>query len=104
MTDATKATRRAAYGFDAGFVMPLAGVVAVAIIVFAVATRSLPPLVGGCVAFLCLSTGLHSSRRGKFLVWEEVIDGLRLRGDGASDLGCGRGAVLLLSVAKRLTK
>jgi ubiquinone/menaquinone biosynthesis C-methylase UbiE len=98
-----KAPRRASYGFDGGFLMPLAGVFAVAVVVFAAATRSLPPLVGGSVAFLFLGFGLHSSRRGKFLVWEEVIDGLHLRGDErVLDLGCGRGAVLL-SVAKRLT-
>jgi ubiquinone/menaquinone biosynthesis C-methylase UbiE len=103
LTGATKAKGKAAYGFDAGFVMPLAGVAAVAVLVFAAATRSLPPLVGGSVAFLCVGTGLHSSRRGKFLVWEEVIDGLHLRGDErVLDLGCGRGAVLL-SVARRLT-
>jgi ubiquinone/menaquinone biosynthesis C-methylase UbiE len=102
-TDTTKAKGRAAYGFDGGFLMPLAAVFAVAIIVFAVATRSPPRLVGGGVAFLFLGTGLHSSRRGKFLVWEEVVDGLHLRGDErVLDLGCGRGAVLL-SVAKRLT-
>jgi arsenite methyltransferase len=37
------------------------------------------------------------------LVWEELLDGLHLRGDErVLDLGCGRGAVLL-SAAKRLT-
>jgi ubiquinone/menaquinone biosynthesis C-methylase UbiE len=38
------------------------------------------------------------------LVWNELLDRLRLQGDErVLDLGCGRGAVLL-AVAKRLTK
>ena len=46
---------------------------------------------------------LHATRRGKFAVWAEILDGLALRGDEqALDLGCGRGAVLI-AVARRLT-
>jgi arsenite methyltransferase len=46
---------------------------------------------------------LHATRRGKFAVWAEILDGLALRGDErALDLGCGRGAVLI-AVAQRLT-
>ena len=45
---------------------------------------------------------LYSSLRGKFAVWDEVLDELRLRGDERLvDIGCGRGAVLLLA-AQRL--
>ena len=41
--------------------------------------------------------------RGKFLAWTELLDQLNLRGDEhILDLGCGRGAVLLLA-AQRLT-
>src|SRR5262249_26662865 len=41
--------------------------------------------------------------RGKFLVWAELLDRLELRGDErVLDLGCGRGAVLLLA-AEHLT-
>ena len=44
----------------------------------------------------------HTTTRGKFLVWEEILDGLRLRGDEqVLDMGCGRGAVLT-AVARRL--
>jgi arsenite methyltransferase len=44
----------------------------------------------------------HTTRRGKFIVWEEILDGLRLRGDErVLDMGCGRGAVLT-AVARRL--
>ena len=46
---------------------------------------------------------LHSTRRGKFQVWAELLDKLNLRGDERIlDLGCGRGAVLILA-ARRLT-
>ncbi|GIM91477.1 class I SAM-dependent methyltransferase [Paractinoplanes toevensis] len=45
---------------------------------------------------------LHTTTRGKFAVWAEILDGLALRGDEqVLDLGCGRGAVLI-AVAKRL--
>jgi arsenite methyltransferase len=42
--------------------------------------------------------GLYSTRRGKFEVWTEILDELDLRGDEhVLDIGCGRGAVLLLA-------
>ena len=45
---------------------------------------------------------IHTTRRGKFAVWAEILDVLQLRGDETLlDLGCGRGAVLH-AAAKRL--
>jgi SAM-dependent methyltransferase len=45
--------------------------------------------------------GLYSTRRGKFEVWTEVLDQLGLRGDEhVLDIGCGRGAVLLLAAGR----
>ena len=45
----------------------------------------------------------YAPRRGKFVQWEHILDGLKLRGDEAVlDIGCGRGAVLT-AVARRLT-
>lgn len=47
---------------------------------------------------------IYATRAGKFVVWDRVLDELRLRGDEtALDLGCGRGAVLL-ATAKRLPR
>ena len=44
----------------------------------------------------------YTTRRGKFQVWDEVIDGLRFGGsERVLDMGCGRGAVLT-AVATRL--
>src|SRR5262249_12529316 len=56
------------------------------------------------VVFLAnASSFLYATRRGKFKVWNRVLDDLRLRGDErVLDMGCGRGAVLI-AVAKRLT-
>ena len=46
---------------------------------------------------------LYTTRRGKFQVWDEILDELHLRGDErVLDLGCGRGAVLT-AVARWLT-
>ncbi len=47
---------------------------------------------------LHMGCGLYTSRRGKFVVWGELLDQLKLRGDERLlELGCGRGAVLLLA-------
>lgn len=62
----------------------------------------LGPLFGA--VFLLASTGvyLHTTLRGKFAVWSELLDDLALRGDErVLDLGCGRGTVLL-AAARRL--
>ena len=45
----------------------------------------------------------RTTRRGKFIEWERILDSLHLRGDeSVLDMGCGRGAVLT-AVARRLT-
>src|SRR5262249_60224567 len=48
------------------------------------------------VASVC--SGFYTSRRGKFVVWWRLLDSLALQGDErVLDLGCGRGAVLLMA-------
>ena len=104
MAASATVARKADYGFDAGYLLPVAGIVCIAIVAVAGALRMRAQLVGACAALCLVATALHTSRRGKFLVWKELLDGLRLRGDErVLDLGCGRGAVLL-AAAKRLTK
>jgi SAM-dependent methyltransferase len=47
---------------------------------------------------------LYATKRGKFQVWDEILDDLRLvGGERVLDVGCGRGAVLI-AVAKRVTR
>ncbi|MFF1508646.1 class I SAM-dependent methyltransferase [Streptomyces sp. NPDC058326] len=99
-----KAVRQGRYGVDGpGWLLALGGgVVAPLVAVAAGAPRWLlrvPPLVAVPAAVY-----LHASVRGKFLVWEEQLDALGLRGDEeVLDLGCGRGAVLT-AVARRVPK
>jgi ubiquinone/menaquinone biosynthesis C-methylase UbiE len=56
--------------------------------------------------FLLALTGsvLYTTLRGKFVVWANLLDELSLRGDERIlDLGCGRGAVLLLAAGHLTT-
>jgi len=63
-------------------------------------------LAGASVAAITTTTAwyIYATRWGKFVVWDRVLDDLRLQGDETVvDLGCGRGAVLL-AAAKRLPR
>jgi arsenite methyltransferase len=66
-----------------------------------VAGRTLPGLAAAVVAVLLIVSGVsvrRFSRRGKFEVWARLLTGIGLRGDErVLDLGCGRGAVLLIA-------
>ncbi|HXD38451.1 MAG TPA: class I SAM-dependent methyltransferase [Rhodanobacter sp.] len=47
-----------------------------------------------------LALYLHTTLRGKFAVWQELLDAQPWRGDeDVLDLGCGRGAILLMAAA-----
>src|SRR5262245_47224192 len=99
--------RRGSYGIDApyaaAFMVVAAGVVVVASLVNAIGSGRLWPILPGLFVSAVVATYLHTTLRGKFLVWAELLDGLGLRGDErVLDMGCGRGAVLLMA-ARRLT-
>jgi arsenite methyltransferase len=95
--------RRGSYGIDAPFAPAfLAGLVILYLVLAIVTGRA-----RFWVAVLFISAlealFIHTALRGKFVVWAELLDGLRLRGDERIlDLGCGRGAVLLMA-AQHLT-
>lgn len=64
--------------------------------------RALVPAAAAAAVAGSAVSYLYSSLRGKYSVWEEILDQLHLRGDEhLLDIGCGRGAVLL-AAAKRL--
>jgi len=101
--------RRGDYGYDAPYAPAIFAVLTVASAIGAVAlwrfgqTRPATGMTFYCAFFLGnVSSFLYTTRRGKFLEWERILDGLRLRGDErVLDMGCGRGAVLT-AVARRL--
>jgi ubiquinone/menaquinone biosynthesis C-methylase UbiE len=95
--------RKGSYGIDAPYLLPVLGVLLAANVVNGVVSGSVWPFVGAAVVLACATCGLYASRRGKFVVWAELLDQLPWRGDEqVLDLGCGRGAVLLLA-ARQLT-
>jgi len=103
VTAGVQARRKGSYGFDAPYLLPIPVVLIVINIIDGVVSGTLWPFVAAVVVTACVGCGLHASRRGKFVVWAELLDQLALRGDErVLDLGCGRGAVLLMA-AQRLT-
>src|SRR5919202_3050371 len=100
---------RVDYGLDAPGVLrgvALGGIAmaALTVLLVVVGVPALPELTAlSAVMFLAtVALMVHSSRRGKLLERDRLLDGLRLRGDEhVLDVGCGRG-LLLLGAAKRL--
>jgi len=97
------ASRKGRYGLDAPYLLVLP-VVYLAFVLWQVTVTGRPwLLIGAALVVLFCGFGWHSSRRGKFVVWRQILDDLKLRGDEEIlDVGCGRGAVLLMA-AGRLT-
>ena len=91
------------YGIDAPYVPAALGAAGmVAVVLGLVVSGSQWWFVVGFVFWLQAAVFLHTTLRGKFVVWERLLDELMLSGDETSlDIGCGRGAVLL-ATAKRL--
>jgi SAM-dependent methyltransferase len=89
--------------------LTIAAIGALLIVVAAVVLYVRVPIVPWIVlaiALLVLATlvsGLYTTLAGKFAVWEEILGDLGLRGDERLlDVGCGRGAVLVMA-ARRLS-
>jgi arsenite methyltransferase len=109
--------RRGAYGFDAPYaplLMALGGACLFALSVWGLWSGEMnsTPLAisifapGVAALWLFLNAGffVYSTRVGKFAVWAELLDQLELKGDERLlDIGCGRGAVLLMA-AQRLPR
>ncbi|QBD80258.1 class I SAM-dependent methyltransferase [Ktedonosporobacter rubrisoli] len=100
--------RRGDYGFDAPYMPVTLGLLGVGFLSLGIlALRKIRSWIPGIVLlangayFLLSMTGfLYTTRLGKFLVWAEILARLGLRGDEhVLDLGCGRGAVLLMAAA-----
>jgi arsenite methyltransferase len=102
--------RRGEYGYDAPYALIIFGCLGTVSALFAaIAWRGGPHRPAVMTTFYCVfflanfSSFLYTTRRGKFIEWERILDRLRLRGDErVLDMGCGRGAVLT-AAARRLT-
>ena len=95
--------RQGSYGIDAPFAPAFMAVMIVFVAVTATLSGRWRNFVPVPFMLAILGLYLHSSLRGKFVVWADLLDRLKLRGDErVLDLGCGRGAVLLMA-AQHLT-
>jgi len=103
-------TRHGDYGYDAPHALVIFGTVAMVSGVIATVGWWRGPIQLARIAtvyfvFFLGNAGsfFYTTRRGKFLEWDAILDRAGLRGDEhVLDMGCGRGAVLT-AVAKRLT-
>lgn len=88
----TLSGRKGRYGIDAPYAP--AGMLA-AVALFA----QVRPLWATAAILLVLAgIYLHTTLRGKFVAWRKLFDDMQLKGDErVLDLGCGRGAVLLMA-------
>ena len=97
------AASKVSYGVDAPGFLYFALPWLILLMILGFVSRRPGPFVGAAVLLWCVGFYLHTTRRGKFVVWRELLGDLGLRGDErVLDLGCGRGAVLL-AAANRLT-
>ncbi len=102
--------RHGDYGYDAPYALVMFGLLAVSSAIWAAMAwldgpiRAAMPVTLYFVFFLAnTSSFFYTTRRGKFLEWNRILDRLRLRGnEEVLEMGCGRGAVLT-AVARRLT-
>jgi arsenite methyltransferase len=102
--------RRGDYGYDAPYFPLIVGFLSVAAgLAAAISWREgvMRTAVQMTLYFLFFfantSSFVYTTRRGKFIEWERILDDLHLRGDEeVLDMGCGRGAVLT-AVASRLS-
>jgi ubiquinone/menaquinone biosynthesis C-methylase UbiE len=94
--------RRGSYGIDAPYLLPIPVLLIAVNVVNGILSATVWPFVAAGLILACVGLGAYASLRGKFIVWSRLADALGLRGDErVLDIGCGRGAVLLL-VAEHL--
>ncbi len=107
MTQQKQVQRHGSYGIDAPYALGFLAILVVIYFGFAtmVALNSgrVWPFLPVLFMFTISACMFHTTLRGKFLIWAALLDKLALRGDERIlDLGCGRGAVMLMA-AQHLT-
>lgn len=102
--------RRGDYGYDAPYALVIFAFLSLGTGLLAITSwwqgliRPAVQMAFPSVFFLAnASSFLYTTKRGKFVEWDRILDGFHLRGDeNVLDMGCGRGAVLV-AVAQRLS-
>jgi hypothetical protein len=98
MTDRVTPRRRGSYGIDAPYAPAFILFLLLGEIALGILSRKVMPFLAAAFIAAILATYLHGTLRGKFVIWAELLDRLQLRGDERIlDMGCGRGAVLLMA-------
>ena len=102
MTQHAQLPRHGSYGIDAPYAFAFIAVLTVAYLAFAIITAINSGRVWAFLPVLFMLTIVgffaHSTLRGKHVVWTKVLNSLGLSGDERIlDMGCGRGAVLLMA-------
>src|SRR2546421_10303324 len=92
-----EARRKGAYGIDAPYLLPVPLLLIGWNIVQGILSKTLWPFGAAALIGACVGCGLYTSRCGKFIVWAKLLNEIKPRGDERIlDIGCGRGAVLLI--------
>lgn len=101
--------RRGKYEWDApwaltGLILGTILLLALAAVAFAneILAAGVAFLAGAVYTLASVASHLYTTRRGRFAVWRAELDRLE-GGEDVLDLGCGRGAVLLLAAARLTT-
>jgi arsenite methyltransferase len=104
----TSMNTRAHYGFDLPSAALALAAAAIALIALTLAVAIgvdgwwwLFPLAYALLLALCCASLVYTARHGRFAVWSRLLEGMRLTGrERIVDLGCGRGAVLIMAARK----
>lgn len=95
--------RRGSYGIDAPYAATFLVAVAIGELALALATAKVLPFLAFLLVSAVAASYFYNTLRGKFVIWARILEQLKLRGDERIlDMGCGRGAVLLMA-AQHLT-
>ncbi len=93
--------RRGSYGIDAPVILLLGFAVLIGNLAYAIYSRTAGGLYASVIVAPFLGIWIHTTRRGKFVAWNRVLDDQSLEGsERILDLGCGRGAVLFLAAGR----
>lgn len=98
MTERVTHRRRGSYGIDAPYAPAFITVLIIAILVLAIISGNWRMFLAVPFMAAFLGSYLYTTLRGKFVVWAGLLDRLNLQGDERIlDLGCGRGALLVMA-------